>query len=187
LTTRAQHIPPALLVAALAVVVGAAGPAALAAAPRLGHPGYVILGGAADTTGIYRWRPGPGPGQRSLVWPQGVLTLPAEAVCESFGPTDLAVAVTADLEGVGGGGVLAFAEGRYEISAPLHLSDGRIRLSIAAGELEIRDGRLRYTPPAPAARTRDARSGLLLLAGMIILVAVTLRLARRRSAVKDAP
>ena len=174
-------MPPALRGAALVVLAFASTAAALAAAPTLGHPGYVILSGAADTTGGYRWRPGPGPGQRSLVWPEGVLTLPVDDVCETYGPADLAVAVTADLAGLGGGGVLAFTDGHYVVTAPLHLADGRISLFLAAGKLEISGGRIRYVPPAPAAGARDARAGLLLLAGMIILVAVFLRLARRRN------
>jgi hypothetical protein len=154
--------------------------AAAAATTTLGHPGYVILAGAADTTAGYRWRQGPGPGQRSLVWPHGVLTVPEAFACEPFGTSDLAVAVSAELGGAGAGGGLAFTDGRYTVSEPLHLGDGRVSFYLAAGELEIHGGRIRYAPPPAAAR--DARAGLLFLGGMVILVAVSLRLARRSRA-----
>ena len=161
--------------------VGPGGPGACDADESLGHPGYVILAGAADSAAGYRWRDGPGPDQRSLVWTHGVLTVPRDFACERFGAHDLAVPVSAQLGGAGGGGGLVFADGRYVLEQPLHLGDGRVSMYFAAGELEILAERIRYVPPTSAADRREPRAGLLFLAGMILLVAVMLRLARRRT------
>ncbi len=63
-------------VCALVLALVAGGAAATDGRPTLGHPGYLILAGAADSTAGYHWQAGPGPDQRSLVWPDGVLTVP---------------------------------------------------------------------------------------------------------------
>ena len=164
--------------AAAALLLLAAGPAR-AEAPRLGHPGYLILVGAADSTSGYHWRNGPGPDQRSLVWEHGLLTVPATLALEGFGPRDLAVAVGADLTGTSEGGELVFSDGRYRISAPLLLSDPNVSFYAAAGELELVGERIRYRPPR-AGEHADPRAGFIFLAGMVVLVVVLMRLARRR-------
>ncbi|MFO7610511.1 MAG: hypothetical protein R6X35_15195 [Candidatus Krumholzibacteriia bacterium] len=150
-----------------------------AAGTTLGHPGYLVLAGAADTTGVYRWQRGPGPGQRSLVWADGLLTLPAGLALEAFGPRDLAVAAGAGLTGTSDGGDLIFADGSYDVSAPVLLSDGQVSLYAAAGRLEILGERIRYVPPRQSDRA-DPRAGFAFLAGMVLLVVVLLRLTRRR-------
>jgi len=168
-------------VAAVWALVTAAGafPAPAAAGTTLGNPGYLVVADAADSAAGYHWVEGPGPADRSLVWPDGVLTVPATLGLESFGPRDLAVAVGPDLSGTSGDGELQFADGRYRISAPLLLSDGVISLFAARGELEIVGERVRYLPPH-SRRGADPRAGYLFLAGMVVLVFVLLRLARRR-------
>ena len=163
------------------LLVGAVlSPPRTAGGETLGHPGYLVLEGAADTTAGYRWHAGPGRRERTLVWPEGVLTVPDTVVCEPFGAEGLAFPVSPDLAGVGARGALAFRSGRYGIDDPLHLTDGKIAAYLTAGELEIRDERVRYIRPA-ASRSPDARAGFLLLAGMILLVVVSLRFARRRA------
>lgn len=154
--------------------------AGAAPAATLGHPGLLVIVGAADSSAGFRWQAGPGPRQRSLVWPEGVLTVPADRAGEPFGADDLAFAVTAALAGVGGGGRLAFASGRFDVSQPLHLTDGGLAMYVAAGELEILSERIRYRRPRAGGVTPDPRAGFLLLGGMALLVMVFLRLARRR-------
>lgn len=163
--------------AACALAIAAAAPAV--AGTTLGHPGYLVVADAADSTAGYHWEDGPGPDERSLVWPDGVLTVPATLALEGFGRRDLAVAVGAGLTGTSGGGTLEFTDGRYRISAPLLLSDGAVSLFAARGELEIVGERVRYLPPHRRDAT-DPRAGFVFLAGMVVLVFVLLRLARRR-------
>jgi hypothetical protein len=182
LTTRRlfRLAPPGVALLVAMLLVGAHGlPPRAAAGETLGHPGYLVVEGAADTTAGFRWRAGPGRRERTLAWPEGVLTVPDSVACEPFGTEGLAVPVLPDLAGVGAGGALAFRSGRYHIDDPLHLTDGRIAAYLAAGDLEIRDERVRYIRP-PASRSPDPRAGFLLLAGMILLVVVSLRFARRR-------
>lgn len=164
--------------AALCALAVAAVAQPAAAGTTLGHPGYLVVAGAADSTAGYHWEDGPGPGERSLVWRDGVLTVPAGLALEGFGPRDLAVAVGADLSGTSGGGDLQFADGRYRISAPLLLSDGAVNLFAARGDLEIVGERVRYLPPRHRGEA-DPRAGYFFLAGMVLLVFVLLRLARR--------
>ena len=168
---------PLKVVAALLLLLAAG--SARTEAPSLGHPGYLILVGAADSTAGYHWRDGPGPGQRSLVWEHGLLTVPATLALEGFGPRDLAVAVGAGLTGTSDGGELVFSDGRYRISAPLLLSDPNVSFYAAAGELELVGQRIRYLPPQVGGRA-DPRAGFVFLAGMVVLVVVLMRLARRR-------
>lgn len=148
-------------------------------ATTLGHPGYLVLADAGDSTAGYHWQPGPGPDQRSLVWEHGLLTVPTGLALEAFGPRDLAVAAGAGLTGTSGGGTLVFADGRYEVSAPVLLTDGSVSLYAAAGELEIVGQRIRYVPPRRTGEA-DPRAGFVFLAGMVLLVVVLLRLSRRR-------
>jgi hypothetical protein len=143
----------------------------------LGEPGFLVLAGAADTTGVYVWQDGPGAGRKSLVWDEGVLTVPAEMAWERYGPRDLGVPCTAALAGNGRGGRLVFAPGTFPIDEPLRLNDGVIDFYAAAGELEIRAGRLRYS--RSASRQKDPRASFIMLAGMVVLTVVLLRRARR--------
>jgi len=147
----------------------------------LGHPGYIVIVGAAaasDTGEPFRWQDGPGTGQRSLVWSDGMLSVPAEFRLETFGPEDLAVPCGPDLAGGGHGGNLVFSEGTYEVTAPLLLSDGTVTLHAAAGELEILGQRVLYRAP-PRVRVKDPRASYLLLAGLVLLTLVLLRRARQ--------
>lgn len=143
----------------------------------LGHPGFIVVKGAAgDTTGTFAWQTGPGAQQRSLVWEDGVLTIPVELVPETFGPDGLAVACGAELAGGGHGGRLVFDGGRYRVHEPLLLTDGTVTLYATAGELEILGERVTYR--APSRSVTDPRSSYLLLAGLVLLTLVLLRRAR---------
>lgn len=157
----------------------AAATAARADSGRLGNPGYVIISAALDTTGQYAWQRGPGPQERSLTWPGGLLVLPDSLEVESLRGVDLAIPCTSELAGLGDSGALVFEDGIFGVSEPLTLSDGRIRLFVSAGELEIKGQRIRYTAPMP--RGRDPRAGYVFLAGMVLLVVVLLRRAAQRS------
>ena len=144
---------------------------------ELGYPGYLVITAARDTTLGFAWQSGPGPGQRSLVWSSGLLSLPDSTELEPFGEVDLAVSCTAQLAGGGGGGRLVFRDGDYQISEPVLLTDGIISFHASAGRLEIRGQRVRYrAPEVPTAG--DPRSGYLLLAGVVILIVVLMRRAR---------
>ncbi len=154
------------------------------AAPRLGRPGFLILASARDSTAGYATRPGPGPGQHSVVWEGGQLVLPDTMTLEPFGPSDLGLRTGADLRGSGADGALTFRDGRFAVDQPLLLTDGVISLYIADGELEIRGPQIRYYPPmVPAAgkKVADPRAGFLFLSGMVVLILVLLRMARLRS------
>jgi hypothetical protein len=54
-----------------------------------------------------------------------------------------------------------------------------VQLQLEAGELEISGAMIRYR--RPAAVPREFRSGLLLLAGMVLMIIVLLRRARLKS------
>ena len=141
--------------------------------PQLGRPGYVIIASGLDSTLGYQWRLGPGPGQRSLTWPQGMLSLPDSVAVESLRGVDLAIACGASLAGLGSRGNLLFQDGIYPVSEPIVLSDGVLHLYLADGELEILGQRIRYA--APTEGKADPRSGYLFLAGIVLLVVVLLR------------
>jgi hypothetical protein len=169
-----------LLLAAVVCCCAWPGVGRAAADPHhLGHPGYLVLVGAAmaDSTTEFLWQEGPGPDQRSLVWPAGALTVPVDLTAESFGPTDLAVPCGAQLAGASHGGRLVFEPGIYEVVSPLLLTDGTVTLYAAAGELEILGERILYRPPMK--QGRDPRASFILLAGLVLLTLVLLRRARR--------
>jgi hypothetical protein len=151
----------------------------------LGQPGYLVIEAARDSASGFRWEAGPGPGHRSLVWDQGRLTLPDTVEAEDFGRDDLGVSCTARLEGSGASGELLFRDGIYQVSEPVVLSDGRLELRVSAGELEFRGASIRYRRPSTEAR--EYRSGLILLAGMTLLVVVLLRRARLKSGERAGP
>lgn len=154
------------------------------AAPRLGRPGFLILASARDSTVGYARRPGPGPGQYSVIWGGGQLVLPDSMTLEPFGQSDLGLPTREDLRGSGADGALTFRDGRFTVDQPLLLTDGVISLYVADGELEIRGPQIRYYPPtAPATgkKVADPRAGFLFLSGMVVLILVLLRMARLRS------
>ncbi|MCP4571972.1 MAG: hypothetical protein GY838_06420 [bacterium] len=143
----------------------------------LGEPGYLVLAGAADSTDVYIWQDGPGEGRRSLVWDEGMLTVPADLVGETYGRHDLGFPCGATLAGNGRGGRLVFEPGTFPIDEPLRLGDGSLDFYAADGELEIRAGRIRYS--RAASRQKDPRASFIMLAGMVVLTVVLLRRARR--------
>lgn len=173
---------------AMAVFCGALlGTAAPVAAQErdltLGHPGYLVLTAALDSTAGYEWRLGPAAGQRSLTWEQGSLIVPDSLELGSMRDVDLLVPCTAELAGQGASGRLVFREGIFPVSEPLHLTDGTVDLYLTAGELEVRGQRIRYT--APRAERAHPQAGYVFLLGMVVLVFVLLRrlaiLKRRRN------
>ncbi len=168
--------PHAALIGALAMCAAAAA-AADSSRHVLGEAGFLVIVGAADSSDVYEWQDGPGEDQRSLVWDEGVLTVPVDLVCETNGPGDLSVPCRATLAGNGRGGRLVFAEGTFPVDEPLRLTDGVVDFYAANGELEIRAGRIRYRRAIP--RQKDPRASFIMLAGMVLLTVVLLRRARR--------
>lgn len=144
---------------------------------ELGTAGFLVIADANDTTDVFVWQDGPGEGRRSLVWDEGVLTVPDDMVFESYGPYDLGVPCGANLTGHGKGGRLVFASGTYPIDEPVRLTDGVVDFYAAAGELEIRNGRVRYS--RDEARQKDPRASFIMLAGLVLLTVILLRRARR--------
>ncbi len=173
--------------AAFAVCLVLAGTPAVAddTARTLGRPGYLVIEAARDSAAGFRWEAGPGPGHRSLVWDQGRLTLPDTVQFEDFARRDIGVPCTARLEGVGASGQLVLRDGIYPVSEPVVLSDGRLELRVSSGELEFRGARIRYRRVMDEAG--QFRSGLLLLAGMTLLVVVLLRRARLKTGERADP
>ena len=151
-----------------------------AGALYLGRPGYLVIEAARDSTAGFRWEDGPRPGFRSLVWDQGRLTLPDSLEPENFARQDIGVPCTAQLAGSGASGQLVLLDGIYPVSEPVTLSDGRLELQVSAGELEFRGARIRYR--RAVAENRTFKAGLLMLAGMTVLVVVLLRRARLKAA-----
>jgi len=143
----------------------------------LGRSGYLVVTAARDSSAGFTWQAGSEPGSRSLVWNGGVLTIPDDLEPEPFLETDLGFPVTADFGGTGSSGNLSLADGRYTISEPVMLSDGTVRMYLSRGELEIKGDRLRYR--APNFEKKDPRANLLLLAGIMLLILVLMRRARR--------
>jgi hypothetical protein len=151
-----------------------------AVALYLGRPGYLVIEAARDSTAGFRWEDGPRPGFRSLVWDQGRLTLPDSLEPEDFARQDVGVPCTAQLAGSGASGQLVLLDGIYPVSEPVTLSDGRLELQVSAGELEFRGARIRYR--RAVAENRTFKAGMLMLAGMTVLVVVLLRRARLKAA-----
>lgn len=175
------HLPRIRLAlfAVLVLWTGVAGNVVAADPDRhtLGEPGFLVLAGAADSTEAYAWQDGPGEGRRSLVWDEGVLSVPADMVFETYGPHDLGAPCGASLAGNGRGGRLVFEPGTFTIDEPIRLTDGVLDFYAAAGELEIREGRVRYV--RTTTRQKDPRASFVMLAGMVLLTVVLLRRARR--------
>jgi hypothetical protein len=74
-------------------------------------------------------------------------------------------------------------DGIYPVSEPVVLSDGRLELQVSAGELEFRGARIRYRRTVD--ETREFRAGLLLLAGVTLMVIVLLRRARLKASERN--
>jgi hypothetical protein len=178
------HCRPMLVVLSLALLIVAQPMAGQETENRaeLGHPGYLILSAARDSSAGYAWEEGPGPGQIRLRWEGGHLTIPDTLVLEPFAQYDLAVPVRASLEGEGDSGKLSWRDGRYEVSEPLFLDDGQVRVLLRSGELEILGTRLRYQPAEAEIKGEnvDLRSSFLMLSGLLLLIWVLMRRARKK-------
>jgi hypothetical protein len=146
----------------------------------LGKPGYLVIESGRDSSAGFRWEDGPDPGFRSLVWDEGCLTYPDSLPPEDFARTDVGIPFSGALIGSGASGRLVFKDGVFPVSEPVILSDGRISLEISGGELEIRGAMVRYRPAR--IDNREFKAGLLMLAGMTVLVLVLLRRARLKAA-----
>ena len=172
-------VPGAALFLLVLVVAPVAGQEPDEADLTLGHPGYLVITGAAtaDSASGFHWQSGPSLDQRSLVWDEGMLTVPDDLQPESFGPDDLAVPCGAGLTGSGNAGRLVFRPGLYPVTEPLILTDGVVTLYVAGGELEIVGQRVRYR--ASRVKMKDIRASYILLAGLVLLTVVLLRRARR--------
>ena len=181
------RIPSFLSVVVLALL-SAGGAAAQIAAPdslgprELGHPGYLIMEAARDSSAGYRWEKGPASGQISLRWEGGLLTIPDTLALEAFARSDLAIPVLQGLTGVGQSGSLRWQDGRYRVSEPLILADGRITSLVSSGDLEILGSRVRYrlAEYSDQEEKGDPRAPFLMLAGIVLLIWVLLRRARKR-------
>ena len=145
----------------------------------LGQPGYVVIEAARDSVSAFTWQAGPGTGFRSLVWDEGRLTIPESLPVEEIGRRDIGFPCTAAFGGTGKSGQLVIQDGIFPVSEPVILTDGVLQLEVTGGELEIRGAMIRYRRSAAA--PREFKSGLLLLAGMTLMVIVLLRRFRRKS------
>jgi len=145
----------------------------------LGESGYVVIEAARDSASGFVWEEGPGPGFRSLIWPEGRLTVPDSLLVEDFGRRDLGLRCAESLAGSGSSGQLVFRDGIFPVSEPVVLTDGFLELQVTGGELEIRGAMIRYR--RSDTRSGDFRSGLLLMAGMTLMIIVLLRRARIKS------
>ena len=152
------------------------------AAGSLGQPGFLVIDGAADSSGVFKEIVDPELGVLKLTWDQGSLTLPDSLALENWGPFDKGVAFTAALSGTGESGRLVLDDGIFPVTEPVLLTDGRLELAIDSGELEIQGARIIYRRHTSS--REDFRSGLLLLAGMTLLVIVLLRRARIKAAAR---
>ncbi len=143
----------------------------------LGQPGYLVIEGVRDSASVYGWQDGPDPDHHALVWPEGSLRLPRWLSLDEFGQLDAGVPSQAGLSGTGGSGHLVFEDGIYPISEPLVLADGVWELNISAGELEVRGAQIRYRRPVVEDRTTQAN--YIFLAGLLLLIIILMRRARR--------
>jgi len=151
------------------------------AAEALGHPGYLIITAARDSSAGFTWQKGPGPGQLSLTWRSGMLTIPETLELEPFSLNDLAVPVLASFSAAGASGNLEWQEGNYDISEPLMMTDGVVDFLVSKGELEILGTRIRYrAAPEIEDDKADPRASFLMVAGVLLLIGVLMRRARRK-------
>jgi len=145
----------------------------------LGQPGYLVIEAVRDSASGFVWDDRSVPGFRSLVWDEGRLTIPDSVMAEDYGRRDIGLTCTEFLAGSGASGQLVLTDGIYPVSEPIVLTDRLLELRVTGGELEIRGAMVRYRRPAPG--PREFRSGLLLFAGMTLMIIVLLRRARIKS------
>lgn len=144
--------------------------------------GFLVIAAAGDTSissAAFEWSARPTAGFRTLEWDQGHLVVPEGLPVEKSGPHDLGVAITGELSGSGSSGILILQDGIFNISEPIILRDGPMELHATSGELEIRGSHITYRRVADPGK--EFKSGLLLLAGMALLVIVLLRRARLKA------
>lgn len=153
--------------------------AAAAETHRLGRPAYLVIEAARDSTVGFRWDHDAVAGRRHLRWFEGHLDIADTLQTVAFGTADLGVLLGPGSRGSGGNGELRFVEGVYRVAEMLELTDGRTTLHLSGGELDIRGDQIRYRRPQLKS-ARDPRAGYFMLAGMVLLVTVLLRRARRR-------
>jgi len=179
-----------IVVAAWLVGICAAGPAgAEPDAPdttsgALGTEGYIIIEGAREPGGGFIWEEDTRPGHRVLTWEGGRLVVPDSVEVGNFSRGDLGIPCGRNLAGAGGSGQLVFRDGIFTISEPVVLGDGTLELNLVAGELEIRGAVIRYR--RPAGREGFTKPGMLMLAGMALLVVVLMRRARLQFGKKES-
>ncbi len=159
-------------------LVARAPSAAAAERTTLGRPGYLVIEGVRDSSAVFTWQEGPGPGRHSLVWPEGTLSLPSGQNLDDYGRLDAGVACGAELSGVGGSGHLVFNDGLYVVSEPIVLADGTLELHVSAGELEIRSNQIRYR--RPVIEDHSSQANYIFLAGLVVLIVVLMRRVRKR-------
>ena len=181
-----------LLACAVLMMGGLGGDPALAdrsPAQILDQPGYLVIEAAWDSQGVFVRGRDPSTHRRTLEWPEGRLSLPDTLEPERFARQDLGVPSLAGLAGSGTSGRLALIDGIYPVSESIVLTDGRLELEISAGELEIRGAMIRYRRQVTesAVANDDFKSGLLLLAGMTLLVIVLLRRVRMKTGERSGP
>ena len=145
----------------------------------LEQPGILIITAASDTSAGFHWRPGPGTGRISLVWEGGVLSVPDSLAMDGFPNDNLGIPLRAGFSGAGQDGPLLLDDGIYSVNESLMMGDGVIQLMVSDGELEIFGPRFRYTRPQPTTVSDKNRANFLLIAGLLILIAVLMRRARR--------
>lgn len=169
--------PNVIIVLFFSILVAGASAGQDAPGLVLGDVGYLVVTAAQDTSSGYHWIDGPGDGRRSLIWPNGVLSVPLDYPIEGFGAFDLAIPCGDDFGGVGDAGRLLMQDGQYRLREPVVLTDGTIYFFADEGLLEIVATRVRYFPPETE-KTSDMRSSFFLLAGLMILIYVLIRRSR---------
>jgi hypothetical protein len=145
----------------------------------LDQPGILIITAASDTSAGFHWRPGPGTGRISLVWEGGVLSVPDTLAMDGFPNDNLGIPLRAGFSGAGQDGPLLLDDGIYSVNESLMMGDGVIQLMVSDGELEIFGPRFSYTRPQPTTVSDKTKANFLLIAGLLVLIAVLLRRARR--------
>ncbi len=142
------------------------------------HPGILIITAGQDSTAGFHWQKGPGLGRISLVWDGGVLSIPDTLALEGYPNFNLGIPIRKGFFGSGKNGALEFVDGIYGISEDLMMSDGLVQLMVSRGELEIHGPRIRYSFSQTEPKKQVAN--YLLTAGLLILIAVLLRRARKK-------
>ena len=145
----------------------------------LEQPGILIITAASDTSAGFYWRDGPGQGRISLVWDGGVLSVPDTLAMDGYPNNNLGVPLRSGFSGNGTEGPLLLEDGIYAVNENLMMGDGIIQLMISDGELEIFGPRFRYSRPQPLSPNTKFKANFLLIAGLLILIAVLMRRARK--------